>query len=457
MLHSINPATEELYGALEEYTPQEIAAAVARARADRAWSLLPVETRVHCVEQFLQELRERREAIARVMTGEIGKPIQAGRHEIDLVCKRIEAYCRQIPGAIADELVSENEQEKNVVQHEPLGVIAIISPWNAPIFVSLASLIPALLCGNRVVWKPSEYASFTAQELLRTFAAVQNKGLPAMSIEAVFGSKDIGACLLGNEIDGVVLTGSLKAGQDVMARAAHRLLHVTLELGGKDPAIVLDDADIGQAAREIVKSATMYTGQVCFGVERVYCMASVYDQFVASCIGAMRNIVVGDPFDEATTMGPFSVEFQMQKYFAHLEDAVQKGAHIVFGGQRLQRKGYFVEPCVLTGVTHEMRIMCEETFGPVVPIMCVTSVDEAIHRANDSDYGLTASIWTRSLDKGERIARLLEAGTVEINRHGMSKAGLPWGGFKKSGIGRLYSNEGIRTAFTNQKHVWTIK
>lgn len=229
-----------------------------------------------------------------------------------------------------------------------------------------------------------------------------------------------------------------------------------LELGGKDPAIILDDANLEIAAKEIVKSGTMYTGQICFGVERVYCLPGIYDKFIEKCVEEIKKIKVGNPLSEETDMGPFSVKFQMEKVVEQIRDALIRGAKLIYGGERLGERGYFISPGIMINVNHKMKIMKEETFGPMIPVMKVSSIEEAITLANDSEYGLTASIWTSDIKKGEEIALKIEAGTLEINRHGMSKPGCPWGGYKMSGFGRIYSRDGTRN-LTNVKHIWVVK
>lgn len=212
-----------------------------------------------------------------------------------------------------------------------------------------------------------------------------------------------------------------------------------------------------KTAKEIIRASTMYTGQVCFGVKRVYCHESIYNEFLIRLIEETNKIKAGNPLKEETDIGPFSVKFQLDHVKAHLKDALDNKAELIGGNEfKINNKGYFMIPGVLTNVNHEIKIMKEETFGPLTPIMKFKTIDEAVKLANDSEYGLTASIWTKDLKLGQEIAKKIQAGTVEINRHGLSKAGCPWGGYKKSGIGRIYSKEGIRS-FCNVKHIWVVK
>ncbi|MBI2449229.1 aldehyde dehydrogenase family protein [Candidatus Pacearchaeota archaeon] len=444
------------YGELEETSDSELQQIVSSARNDKIWANINIKKRVEIISKLIDLLEKNKEAIAHVMANEMGKPLKAGKHEIEIAKKRVIDYCDMIPEFIKDEILFEDNKEKNIMTFSPLGVVAVISPWNSPVFVPLAMIIPPLLCGNNVLWKPSEYTSFTGLKLAELFSNLKKAGLPENAFQIVIGGKDAGKKIVENNIDMVALTGSIRAGKEVMKASAGKLHKFVLELGGKDPAIILEDAELDKTAHEIVKSSTMYTGQVCFGVERVYCHENIYDKFVERVTEKTKKLVAGNPLDEKTDIGPFAVKFQMEKVLSHIDDALSKGARLLYGGKRIGDKGYFMAPGVIVNVNHNMKIMQEETFGPITPVMKFKDVEEAIKLANDSIYGLTASIWTTDLKKGEEIARKIEAGTVEINRHGMSKAGCPWGGCKQSGIGRIYSKEGVRE-FCNIKHVWVVK
>ena len=421
------------------------------------WADSTAENRAKIVTHLPKFLIQHKEELARAMASEIGKPLKAGRHEVVIASLRVEAFCKQIPEFLRSEIVFEDEKEQNMIVYEPVGTVAIISPWNAPIFISIAGIIPPLLCGNKVIWKPSEHATKTSKVLAKIIKNLEKFGLPTDVFQVKYGGKEVGQKIVRSNINAVALTGSLEAGQAVMRDSADKMHRLLLELGGKDPAIILEDADIEVSAREIVKSGTMYSGQVCFGVERVYCHKKVYDRFVKACIAEINKIKTGDPFDEATDMGPMSIKFQYEKVLAHIKDAVKKGAKVISSEKPIPKRGLFIAPSIITNVNHSMLIMKEETFGPVIPIMKFSKLPEAIKLANNSHYGLTASIWTKNKKLGMEMAKKIEAGTVEINRHGMSKAGLPWGGYKLSGLGRIYSKEGIRAVFTDTKHIWTNK
>lgn len=459
----INPSTEEIYKEFISISKKEIDEIVKNARQENSWRQKSIDERIKILEPIISLLELNKEKIAFTMAQEIGKPLKAGRHELEIIKKRISDYFEIIPKFLEDKILFETETEKNLAVFEPLGTVLIITPWNAPIFLPFASIIPALIAGNNVIFKPSEYSTETGLIINNIFNELKKQNnkqnLLENSFQIVIGGKQTGKYLVESDIDMVVLVGSVKAGQEVIKSCAdsNKLKRFILELGGKDPAIVLEDADLDKAAKEIVKTSTMYTGQVCFGVERVYCHESIYDKFLKKLIEETEKIKAGNPLDELSDIGPFSVKFQLEKVLEQINDAINKGARII-GGEtfKINNKGFFMKPGVLTNVNHEMKIMKEETFGPITPIMKFKTIDEVINLANDSEYGLTASIWTRNLGLGQEIAKKIEAGTVEINRHGMSKAGCPWGGYKKSGIGRIYSKEGIRS-FCNTKHIWVVK
>ena len=453
---SVNPATEEIYGQLDESSDSGILEKVKIANENKEWAGRSVYERVEIISGLIDLLDFGKEEIARIAALEMGKPLKAGRHEVEITKKRIFDYCKLIPGYIDDELLFDSDIERNIAVFESLGTVVVISPWNAPVFIPFAIIIPALLCGCNVIWKPSEYTSFVGLRISKLFEDLRPRGFPQTAFQIVLGGKETGRKLVESDVNMVVLTGSVMAGMEVGKAAGSQLKKFVLELGGKDAAIVLEDADIAKTAREIVKSSTMYTGQVCFGVERVYCHAYVYDAFVELCVEESKKLKVGDPLNEDTDIGPFAVKFQMEKVMGHINDAIDKGSRLLIGGKRLGEKGYFMSPGVMVDVDHNMQIMREETFGPITPIMKFQDIEKAIKLANDSEYGLTASIWTGDLLRGEEIARKIEAGTVGINRHGMSKVGCPWGGYKKSGIGRIYSKEGVRE-FCNIKHIWVVK
>jgi len=326
---------------------------------------------------------------------------------------------------------------------EPYGVVGIISPWNYPFSIPGTESLAALVAGNAVVLKPSEFASLVALELR---SLLREAGVPEDVFQVVLGDGATGAALLHAQIDKLVFTGSVTTGKRIASVAAERLLPVVLELGGKDPMLVLDDANVDVASSAAVWGAFVNAGQTCLSVERCYVHHSLYESFARACVEKTKKLRVGQGLDPATDVGPMIHERQLRIVEDHVEDAVARGARILTGGSRLSELGSnFYQPTILADVTHEMRIMREETFGPVLPIMAYHTEDEAVRLANDSEYGLAASVWTSDNARGERLARRIKAGTVMVNDviscYGISEA--PHGGFKASGIGRTHGRFGL--------------
>jgi succinate-semialdehyde dehydrogenase/glutarate-semialdehyde dehydrogenase len=326
---------------------------------------------------------------------------------------------------------------------EPHGVIGIISPWNYPFSIPATEALAALVAGNAVVLKPSELTPLAALELASLLHAA---GVPQDVFQVVIGEGPAGAALLRSPIDKLVFTGSVATGKRIAAAAAERLLPVVLELGGKDPMLVLDDADLDVASSAAVWGAFVNAGQACLSVERCYVHRSLYESFVTACAEKTKQLRVGNGMDAHTDVGPMIRERQLRIVESHVEDAKALGARVLAGGTPLPKLGInFYAPTVLAGVTHEMRIMREETFGPVLPIMAFENDDEAVRLANDSEYGLAASVWTRDSRRGERLARRIHAGTVMVNDviscFGISEA--PHGGVKASGVGRTHGRFGL--------------
>jgi acyl-CoA reductase-like NAD-dependent aldehyde dehydrogenase len=342
---------------------------------------------------------------------------------------------------------------QSYVRYEPIGVVTVISPWNYPLSIPMSSIVFALLAGNTVVFKPASDSVLIAKKIEEIFRAA---GLPEGVLNLVVAAGEtLGTALYEPPVRKVAFTGSTGTGVTIAREASRHLIPVTLELGGKDAMIVLPDADLERASAGAVWGAFFNAGQTCASVERCYVHRSVYDRFVAMVVEQTRRLRVGPGMEHEVDVGPLANEKQLGVVEAHVRDAVERGATVVVGGSRLEKlKGYFYAPTVLTNVTQEMRCMREETFGPTLPIMAYDTEDEVVAYANDSEYGLTASVWSRDREQAERLAVRLEAGTVSINDHA-SSFGLPetpWQGVKKSGIGVTHSDEGLR-AFALAKHV----
>jgi acyl-CoA reductase-like NAD-dependent aldehyde dehydrogenase len=422
---------------------------VARARAAQvAWSEIGVNRRIAVLREFQQRLHENKSQIAATITREAGKPLaEALVTEVLVVLDAARFLIENTYRLLSDEPVPHGNLatkfKRGRILREPYGVVGIISPWNYPFSIPATESLAALVAGNAVVLKPSEFTSLVALELA---SLLHVAGVPDAVFQVVVGDGATGAALIHAPIDKLVFTGSVATGKRIAALAAERLLPVVLELGGKDPMLVLDDADVDVASSAAVWGAFVNAGQTCLSVERCYLHRSLYEPFLKACVEKTRKLKVGAGQDPRTDVGPMIHERQVRMVESQVEDAKAHGARVLEGGIRLRDVGInFYAPTVLADVTHEMRIMREETFGPVLPVSAFDSDAEAVRLANDSEYGLSASIWTRDRARGERLARQIQAGTVLVNDviscFGISEA--PHGGVKASGIGRTHGRFGL--------------
>ena len=373
----------------------------------------------------------------------MGKPIRLARIEVE---RTIAEFSYSLQHAAA--WLAQEPAPQGYVRYDPLGVVAVISPWNFPLMLPLRGIVPALLAGNTVLFKPSELTPRTAAAFVTCFT----KHLAPCPLIPIYGDKPLGAALVNLPVSAVAFTGSTIVGKKIAASAANSLKHLSLELGGLDAAIVLDDAEISTAAVGIVKGNTANSGQVCSAAKRAFVLRSQFESFVAQAVKACQALRLGDPLDENTDIGPLVSEIQLQRVQSFVDDLVARGGKILCGGKRAPRKGFFFEPTIAIDIPKGARILSEEPFGPILPIVSVASVDEAVERANETDYGLTASIWTGNLSLAESLAGRLQVGSVSINAHVPGGPGTPWGGAKQSGLGRAKTKEGLRE-FTNVKFV----
>jgi acyl-CoA reductase-like NAD-dependent aldehyde dehydrogenase len=446
---SLNPATGEVLRELDCAGADEVEAAVARARtAQAAWAELGLRRRIAILREFQAKLHQKKSEIAAAITREGGKPlVEALVTEVLVVLDAAGFLIDNAWTLLHDEPVPHGNLATKLksgwLVREPHGVIGIISPWNYPLSIPATETLAALVAGNAVVLKPSELTPLVALELASLLYAA---GVPKDVFQVVVGDGAAGAALLGSPIDKLVFTGSVATGKRIAAAAAERLLPVVLELGGKDPMIVLDDADVDVASSAAVWGAFVNAGQACLSVERCYVHRSLYESFVKASAEKAKQLRVGNGMDPKTDVGPMIGERQVRIVESHVEDAKARGVRVLAGGTRLPGLGAnFYAPTVLADATQAMRIMREETFGPVLPVMAFDSYDEAIRLANDSEYGLAASVWTRDRKRGEGLARRIHAGTVMVNDviscFGISEA--PHGGVKASGVGRTHGRFGL--------------
>jgi acyl-CoA reductase-like NAD-dependent aldehyde dehydrogenase len=446
---SVNPATGEVLRELECAGEGTVETAVERARAAQAaWAERGVRHRIDVLRAFQGKLYARKSEIAAAITREVGKPlVEALVTEVLVVLDAARFLIDNAFGLLRDEPVAHGnlvtKLKSGWLVREPHGVIGIISPWNYPFSIPATETLAALVTGNAVVLKPSERTPLVALELASLLHAA---GVPQDIFQVMVGDGPAGAVLLRSPIDKLVFTGSVATGKRIAAAAAERLLPVVLELGGKDPMLVLEDADVDVASSAAVWGAFVNAGQACLSVERCYVHRSLYASFAKACAEKTKQLRVGNGMDSHTDVGPMIQERQVGIVESHVEDAKARGARVLAGGTRLPELGVnFYAPTVLADVTQDMRIIREETFGPVLPIMAFEDDGEAVQLANDSEYGLAASVWTRDRKRGEQLARRIHAGTVMVNDvvscFGISEA--PHGGVKASGIGRTHGRFGL--------------
>ena len=447
-ISSVNPTTGELLGEFECAKESDVLLAVNRARAAHSWAKIGVPSRIAVLREFQRKLHERKSEIAEAIMREAGKPVaEALTTEVLVVLDAARFLLENAYRLLRDEPLPHGSMATKLkagkLVREPYGVIGIISPWNYPFSIPATETLAALIAGNGVVLKPSEFTSLVALQLESLLHAA---GVPKDVFQVVIGDGATGAALLHSPIDKLVFTGSVATGKRIAAAAAERLLPVVLELGGKDPMLVLDDADVDIASSAAVWGAFLNAGQACLSVERCYVHRSLYESFLQACAEKTKKLRVGHGSSPASDVGPMIHERQLRSVEAQVEDAVARGARLLAGGSRLPGLGTnFYKPTVLADVTHEMRIMREETFGPVLPVAAFEDDDEAVKLANDSEFGLAASLWTRDRARGERMARRIQAGTVMVNDlvscFGISEA--PHGGMKSSGMGRTHGRFGL--------------
>ena len=446
-----NPATGELITTIPNLGESEIKAMVARARAARpAWAELGFEDRGRVFRRAQKWMLANADRVIDVVTSETGKTVEDAQHtDFSYTVSALGFWPKYAPKYLADERVPSWKSpvvfgKRLVVRYAPVGVVGIIGPWNFPIVSSFGDSIPALMAGNTVVIKPSEVtplSSLLMEEML------QQCGIPDGVCQVATGDGASGAALIG-EVDCLMFTGSTATGKKVAKAAAESLIPCYLELGGKDPMIVCADANIERAANAAAYWSMNNAGQVCISIERVYVEAPAYDEFVERVTDSIRNLRQGGPGGGPGTVDVGAVIFPPQVDIVedHVRDAVARGATVLTGGHVRPGAGRFYEPTVLVDVDHSMKIMNEETFGPTIPIMKVANVEDAVTLANDSPYGLQASVWTSDVGRGEELARRIEAGVVCVNdaQVNYTALNLPMGGWKSSGIGSRHGANGIR-------------
>lgn len=447
MLRSYAPATGALLGEVPVATTEDVRRAVASARrAQEAWALLPLAERAERVLRFRNAFVERAEEIVDIEVRETGKT----RHESLISEVFVVAETASYFAKHAERLLEPKRIEMALMKHRrsyvhyvPRGVVAVISPWNFPIVLTMSDALVALIAGNAVVCKPSEVTPLSVQKCKEIWDAA---GLPPDLFQVVHGYGKTGADLIDAGVNKVIFTGGVATGKRVAAMCGERLIPCTLELGGKAPLIACEDADIERTARAIVYGGFANSGQICVSVERVYAHASVHDRLLERVVGLVSELRQGDPSAGEVDVGAMTFPKQIEVVEAHVKDALAKGAVLRAGGKRKQGPGMFFEPTVLANCSHDMTVMKEEIFGPIVPFMKVGSEDEAVGHANDSHLGLNAYVFTTDRERGCRIAERVEAGSVVVNDVLLNYAFVetPFGGVKQSGLGRVHGDDALR-------------
>ena len=445
----INPATEEVIKELAEDTAEALSKKFQQLKsAQSKWNQYPLAQRISIIRKFSGLLAEEIEALAQVLTDEVGKPLQQARNEVNGARNRIQWLTENAEKYLADEVMTRADGLEERISYEPLGVVCNISAWNYPYLVGVNVFIPALLAGNTVMYKPSEYATLTGLEIERL---LKKAGVPSDAFHVALGGKSTGEALLELPFNGYFFTGSYKTGKYIYERVSAKMVPCQCELGGKDPLYVADDVtDVASVAAATADGAFYNSGQSCCAVERIYVHEKIYDQYVEAFGREVSSWKKGRPTEKGVYFGPVTRKDQLQVLEEQVEDAVSKGAKVLMGGKRADGKGYFFEPTVLVNVNHKMQIMRDESFGPVIGIMKVKSDEEAIKLMQDTEYGLTASVYSTEQSRAEKILREIDAGTGYWNCCDRVSAAVPWSGRKHSGFGATLSHIGIR-AFTKPK------
>lgn len=436
----VNPATGKVFERFPITSKEQVDAKVAKAReAFKSWSRLDVDERAGYLRRFAEVLRRRKEDYGRTMTMEMGKIIRESYAEVEKCAWAADYFAENAKRFLEPEIVTTDAQRSYIAFH-PRGVLGSIMPWNFPMWQIIRFAVPALVAGNTAVIKP---ASASPQTGLHVEEAFQEAGLPDGVLQTVVGDYTTGTALIRSNVTFVSLTGSVSTGVKIAREAARDLKKTVLELGGSDPFIVCEDADLDQAAKGAITGRFINNGQSCIAAKRFLVVDAVADEFLAKIEENVRRLKIGDPLDPATDIGPLYARSQRDEIELQVKDALAKGAKLHVGGKRVKGPGWFYEPTLLSGVTTKMKVMTQETFGPVLPVFRVPNVDAAVEQANDTEFGLGASVWTQDLSRADDLARRIDAGLVFINNAVKSDPRMPFGGVKHSGIGRELSRYGL--------------
>ena len=448
-MNIVNPATGALIAAVEQDDQQSLDSKYNTLKeGQKEWATVPLQQRIQILQTYSKLLAENIESLAKTLTAEVGKPLQQSRNEINGSISRIAWLTQNAEKYLADEIMNASAGMTELIRYEPLGVVCNISAWNYPYLVGTNVFVPALLAGNAVFYKPSEYATLTGLHIERL---LKEAGIPENVFQVAIGGAATGDKLLSLPLDGYFFTGSYKTGKYIYEKVAPKMVPCQCELGGKDPLYVTDDVeDIIAVAAGTADGAFYNNGQSCCAVERIYVHEKVYEAYVDAFVKEVASWKIGNPSEDGIYIGAISRQSQLEFLEQQVADAIAKGATLLTGGKRIEGDGYFFEPTVLTNVDHSMSIMREESFGPIIGIMKVSNDEEALQLMNDTSYGLTASVYSINRERAENILAATDAGTGYWNCCDRVSAALPWSGRKHSGFGATLSHAGIR-AFSQPK------
>ncbi|HEY4936154.1 MAG TPA: aldehyde dehydrogenase family protein [Puia sp.] len=438
----INPATEEIIREIREDGPETLHAKYQLLKnAQRQWSATGIRQRVKLLQKFSEAFETQIEALASILTSEVGKPLQQSRNEINGARARIKWLTENAEKYLSDEQMTKDPGLEEKISYDPLGVVCNISAWNYPWLVGINVFVPALLAGNAVMYKPSEFAMLTGLEIEKL---LKQAGLPQDVFQIALGGKEVGELLLKIPFDGYFFTGSYKTGKYIYEKAASKMVPCQLEMGGKDPLYAANDVpDIKRAAAAAADGAFYNNGQSCCSVERIYVHESIYDEYLREFAQEVGSWKIGAPTEGGVYFGPLTRKAQIAVLENQVADALAKGARILLGGKRINRKGNYFEPTILVDVTHEMLLMKEESFGPIIGIMKVNNDEDAINLMADTEYGLTASVYCADKQRAEKILNQINTGSGYWNCCDRVSAPLPWSGRNHSGFGVALSHAGL--------------
>lgn len=453
-MNIINPATAEIITSLQEDSRSSLEDKYVVLKAEQLnWAKKSLPERLAVVHRFYDLLETAQEELAAVLTSEVGKPLQQSRNEINGARTRIQWMMNNAEKYLSEEWVTDTEELKEKISYDPLGVICNISAWNYPYLVGVNVFVPALIAGNTVMYKPSEYATLTGLEIEKLW---KKAGLPDGAFQIAVGGRAVGEELLDMDFDGYFFTGSYKTGKYIYEQVALKMVPCQLELGGKDPLYVADDVnDIAAVAAGTADGAFYNNGQSCCSVERIYVHEQVYEDYLGAFLKEVQSWKKGAPTEDGVYIAALTRKEQLEVLEAQVADALAKGALLLTGGKRGAGPGYYFEPTVLSNVTNDMKVMQEESFGPIIGIMKVQDDDEAIALMQDTTYGLTAAVYSKNGDRAQGILSQIDSGSGYWNCCDRVSAGLPWTGRKHSGIGSTLSHQGLR-AFTKTK-AWHMR